>query len=110
MLLNTAWQVFLTGTAGGVLLELLHWYALKREERLPQYASSIFYWVVSALMALAGGALAWLYFGARAEAIVAAHIGLSAPLILQKFATTVAPTGAKGTGGMSQRLLSFCRW
>jgi hypothetical protein len=110
MPLTTAWHVFLAGTAGGVLLELLHWYALRREKRLPQYASSIFYWVVSALMAFAGGALAWLYFGARAEAIVAAHIGLSAPLILQKLATTVAPTGSKGVGGMGQRLLAFLRW
>lgn len=43
-------------------------------------------------MIFAGGLVAWLYFGDSAEAIIVAHVGISAPLILQKLATTVPDT------------------
>jgi hypothetical protein len=43
-------------------------------------------------MILAGGLIAWIYFGARAEAIIAVHIGVSTPLILQKLVTSVPDT------------------
>jgi predicted cobalt transporter CbtA len=67
-----------------------------------------FYWIVTVVMALAGGGLAWLYFGDNADAVVALHVGLSTPLILQKLTTTVAQTpGGKG-GGPS--LLKFFEW
>ena len=110
MPLTSPWEVFLVGTVGGCLLELLHWYALKRDERLPPYIRNPFYWVVSALMALTGGLLALLYFGgAKTEAITALHVGLSAPLMLQKFASTLAERpGARS--GTSDRLLAFIRW
>jgi hypothetical protein len=108
MALATTAQVFLAGLAGGALVELVHWYSLRREPQFPVYVRSVFYWVLSGLMAVAGGGLAVLYFGARAEGILALHVGLSAPLILQKLATTVAePPGAKG-GGAS--ITSFFRW
>ena len=51
------------------------------EERLPITA-----------MIFAGGLIAWIYFGARAEAIIAVHIGVSTPLILQKLVTSVPDT------------------
>jgi hypothetical protein len=108
MALTTSMQVFLVGTAGGVLLELLHWYALRRDGRLPDYAYSAFYWGISAVMALAGGVLAWLYFGSRAEGIVALHVGLSAPLIFQKLSTTLAQT--QGAKGLKPDWQSFLRW
>ena len=57
MTLTSAMQVFLVGTAGGVLLEVLHWYGLRRDGSLPDYARRPFYWIVSAVMALTGGAL-----------------------------------------------------
>lgn len=108
MSLETPWGVFLAGTAGGCLLELLHWYGLRRDGKLPDYARNVFYWGVTAFMALAGGGLAWLYFGSRAEAVVALHVGLSTPLILQKLTTTIAQTpGGKG-GGPS--LVKFLNW
>jgi hypothetical protein len=106
--IESAWQVFLAGTAGGCLLELLHWYGLRQNGKLPDYARSPFYWAVTIVMALAGGGLAWLYFGDKADAVVALHVGLSTPLILQKLTTTVAQTpGGKG-GGPS--LLKFFEW
>jgi hypothetical protein len=108
MPLTTAWQVFLTGLAGGCLLELIHWYAIRKDGRWPDYGKRPLYWILSALMAVAGGGLAVLYFGGRAEGIVALHIGLSAPLLLQKLSTTVVSTpGAKGLG---KGVMSFLDW
>lgn len=101
-------HVFLAGLAGGCLLELLHWYALKKEPRFPDYARSPAYWVLSALMAFAGGGVALLYFGARAEALVAVHVGLSAPLILQKLASAAfEPQGARS---VKPNVWAFFRW
>jgi hypothetical protein len=67
------------------------------------------YWAISAVMALTGGVLAWLYFGSRADGIITLHVGLSAPLILQKLTTTIAHT----PGGRSSELpewVRFLRW
>jgi hypothetical protein len=107
MSLTSSWEIFLVGTVGGILLEILHWRGLLREGTLPDYAHNPFYWVVTALLALAGGLMAWLYFGSRAQGIVALHVGLSTPLILQKLTTTLAPTGAHGAG---PRLVRFFKW
>ena len=108
MSLTTVWQVFLTGLAGGCLLELVHWYAIRKNGRWPAYAARPQYWIVSALMAVAGGGLAVLYFGGRADGIVALHIGLSAPLILQKLSTTIAAT--PGAKGLDQGVMAFLDW
>jgi hypothetical protein len=108
MTLATSTQVFFTGFAGGVVLEFMHWYGLRYDPDFPAYARSPKYWVISLLMALTGGGLAVLYFGDQAEGIVALHVGLSAPLILQKLTTTIAQTpGARSAG---PRVLSFFRW
>jgi hypothetical protein len=108
MTLTTMLQVFLAGLAGGILLEVVHWYALRTDGRWPEYASRPQYWVISAVMALVGGGLAVLYFGAKAEGIVAVHVGLSAPLILQKLTSTIAETpGAKGE---ARGVKEFFRW
>jgi hypothetical protein len=108
MTLNSTLQVFLVGFIGGLLIEVVHWYAIRKDGRLPDYAGNLQYWAASLVMALVGGGLSVLYFGARAEGIVALHVGLSAPLILQKLTTTMANTpGAKGGGGS---LLEFFKW
>jgi hypothetical protein len=108
MTLTTILQVFLVACCGGVLLEIVHWYAVRKDGRFPEYAKSPQYWAASAVMALAGGGLAVLYFGSRAEGIVALHVGLSAPLILQKLVTTVADV--PGAKGVRHGLLDFFRW
>ena len=108
MTLTTMLQVFIAGIAGGMLLELIHWYAIRKDGRWPDYAGSPLYWGVSLAMAMAGGGLAVLYFGSKAEGIVALHVGLSAPLILQKLSSTIADTpGAKGTGAT---IKDFIKW
>ena len=102
-------EVFAAGVFGGIFLELLHWWNLRRRNpRFPNYARSFFYWIVTLLMVLAGGVLALFYFGDRAEAIVAFHVGLSAPLIGQKLATTMAQPGARSTEDL--RLTDFFTW
>lgn len=107
MTLTTIGQVFLAGLGGGVLLEFLHWYGLRRDAKWPDYAGKPHYWILSAVMALVGGLLAVLYFGNRANAIIAVHVGISAPIILQKLMTTVAePSGGKGRADF----WSFLHW
>ena len=92
MVLEGAQAVFWVGCAGGALAELFHWWGLRAAPQLPAYAKSPLYWVITIAMVFAGGLVAWLYFGARAEAIIAAHVGISAPLILQKLATSIPDT------------------
>ena len=109
MPLTTFIQVFLVGSLGGCLLEIVHWWNLRRRNpRFPKYARSLFYWLVTVLMALSGGLLAVLYFGDQAEAIVALHVGISAPLILQKLASTMAEPGARAE--VTSGLKDFISW
>ncbi len=96
MVLEGALGVFGVGCAGGALAEALHWWNLREKLELPHYVKSLFYWVMTLVMIATGGFVAWLYFGDHAEALVAVHVGLSAPLILQKLIKSVPKTsGAK---------------
>jgi hypothetical protein len=107
-MLTSALQIFLVGLAGGGVLEVLHWYNIRRDPHLPTYARRPMYWVITALMAAVGGGLALLYFGSQGDAIVTFHVGLSTPLILQKLTTTVANVpGGKGSG---PSIVSFFNW
>jgi hypothetical protein len=92
MTIESSYAVFGIGCAGGLLAELLHWWNLRESPQLPAYIKSLFYWAITLAMILAGGFVAWIYFGARAEAIIALHIGISTPLILQKFVTSIPDT------------------
>lgn len=105
--LESAIQVFGVGFIGGVLLELVHWYALTRDPNFSAYKRSPVYWLMSLGMAAAGGLLAMLYFGDQAEGFLALHVGISAPLILQKIATTAALTGGKST---QPSIANFFHW
>lgn len=109
MSLTSMLTVFAVGALGGALLEIVHWWNLRRRNvKFPNYAKSPFYWCVTILMALAGGAVAVFYFGDQAEAMVALHVGIATPLILQKLATTMASPGARSANGM--RLVDFFTW
>ncbi|WP_192363887.1 hypothetical protein [Mesorhizobium mediterraneum] len=96
MVVDGVWAVFGIGCAGGVLAEVLHWWNLREAEQLPTYRKSLLYWGITLAMVIAGGFITWLYFGGRAEGIVALHVGISTPLILQKLVTSVPqPPGSK---------------
>jgi hypothetical protein len=108
MILTSFLQVFAVGLIGGCGLELIHWYNVRKDGKWPDYAYSAKYWILSGLMAVAGGGLAVLYFGSRAEGPIVLHVGLSAPLILQKFATTVAVR--RGARSARPGILNFFDW
>jgi hypothetical protein len=80
------------GLAGGVLAELIHWWNLRQDERLPDYAKNPKYWIITAGMILASAFITWIYFGQRAEGIIALHVGISTPLILQKLVISIPET------------------
>ena len=110
MSLESIYWVFGVGALGGAALELLHWYALRRDPQLPAYASSPVYWLITAAMVAVGGFAAILYFGGRANAMLAFHVGASTPLLLQKVTTTlVQQPGAKS---LEARVtpLTFWQW
>ena len=109
MPLTSVWQVFFVAVMGGSILELGHWWNLRRRNpRFPRYARSLGYWAVTFLMVLAGGGLAAFYFGENADALVAFHVGLSAPLLLQKLSTTMAQPGARRAD--PHGVLDFFSW
>ena len=89
MTIDGGWAIFGIGCAGGALAEVFHWWNLRQEAQFPDYVKSAFYWGITAAMILAGGLIAWLYFGEHAEGMVVMHVGISTPLILQKLATSV---------------------
>lgn len=93
MVIEGATGVAGIGLAGGIVAEILHWWNLKEDKQLPDYAKSPKYWIITLAMILTGGFITWIYFGQRAEAIVALHVGISTPLILQKLAISVPAIG-----------------
>jgi len=55
-----AQTIFALGWAGGICNEVLHWWNIRRDANLPDYARKIRYWVVTGLMILLGGFIAYL--------------------------------------------------
>jgi hypothetical protein len=111
MVVEGGMSVFLVGCAGGAISEVLHWWNLRQKSNFPKYASSPKYWILTISMILVGGLVAWLYFGQKAEGIVAAHVGLSAPLILQKMTVSVPDVkGARGFDPSSTSVRAFFTW
>lgn len=92
------WMVFGYGLLGGGLAELLKWYQMRESLTPPAYLGSARYWVLTVLMALAGGLLAALQNAT--SPLLALNIGISAPLILKALAavTPVQPPQAAASG------------
>jgi hypothetical protein len=91
------WTVFGVGVLGGALAELLKWYLLRESENPPAYLRSGFYWVITALMALAGGVLAIIQKIETSNILLALNIGISAPMILKGLAAAIPIQPPKGT-------------
>jgi hypothetical protein len=91
---------FLYGVIGGILGELLKWYALRESANLPTYLRSVFYWVITVLMVLAGGGLALLQGVDPSNPWLGINVGITAPLILKAFASAV-PVQPPSQGGVS---------
>jgi hypothetical protein len=92
---------FYRGFFGGFCIELLRWWSIREKSNFPVYAKSPAYWVISFVMALAGGLISLLQFGASGPGIAVFQIGISAPLILQKLSTTI-PAGFRGKGAVKK--------
>lgn len=109
MLLNGDLTVFGVGFAGGVANEILHWWGLRDNPRLPRYARRPLYWIVTLAMMFLGGGLAWLQLGGHADGLIAFQIGLAAPMVLQKLAKA-APGRTGGMGLAAQpSILDFLK-
>lgn len=96
MELNGFWQVVIAGCFGGLLAESVKWYRLRERRRLPLYAKSPRYWIITVIMALLGGILSAMYGVVKVNAIMAVNLGASAPLIISSLANTL-PTAATRT-------------
>lgn len=98
MILSSGLTVFGVGLAGGIATEILHWWNLRENPNLPEYAKRPFYWLVTLAMIVLGGGLAWLQLGENADALITFQIGLAAPMLLEKLIKSVPERpGAMGT-------------
>ncbi|MCG7645066.1 hypothetical protein MHM87_05615 [Alteromonas sp. Cnat3-28] len=109
MMLTEDWMVFIVGSLGGSANEILHWYSLRTNPNVPHYATSLFYWFITAGMICLGGLLAWLQLGPGSSALVTFQIGLAAPLILEKMAKTL-PRQKGGMGVLEPSIRDFLGW
>lgn len=108
MALESDLAVFGVGIVGGAANELLHWWGLRESQRLPKYAKSIFYWLVTCAMVFLGGGLAWLQLGSQSDALVAFQIGLAAPMLLQRLVKAAPqPRGGMGASASTSSLRDF---
>ncbi|MBP1608797.1 MAG: hypothetical protein H6Q04_1032 [Acidobacteria bacterium] len=108
MELNGFWQVFAVGCFGGFLGELLKWYRLRENPRLPVYARSLFYWILTIIMIISGGFLACFYGITAVNGVLAVNVGISAPLIISALAATVPP--ASRQSGYKSQKPSLCEF
>jgi hypothetical protein len=91
-------ETFLWALFGGIGAEIAVVFGLRHSapHEFPYWLRSPLYYVVAALMVLAGGgiALAYARSGVNLNAILALQLGASAPLILRKLRDAV-PTEVK---------------
>jgi hypothetical protein len=96
-------DVGMIGFFGGLAAELVQWFSIRHSlhGKLPDWSRSPAYWVVTLLMAIAGGALVYVYHrsGTKMSPILALNVGASAPLLLGKIAQQADPGGAGRVSG-----------
>ena len=81
--------IFALGFIGGGLVEIVKWLKLRDSINFPDYIKKPVYWVLTVLMILGGGAVAWIYsLVGDINALLAVNVGASAPLIVAGLATT----------------------
>ena len=88
------YEGILYGLGGGILAELSGLYKL-RQQALPDFLKSPFYWVTTIAMIGAGGGLVSAYIGSGSQLspILAVNLGASAPLIIGSLANQIPPVG-----------------
>ena len=82
----TVYEAALYGIAGGVLPEILALYNLRHTKKgeKPAWLTSPFYWMVTIIMVLLGGATVVLYqkIGINVNEFMAVHLGIATPLLI----------------------------
>lgn len=82
----SAFEAFWYGVAGGALPEILALYNLRHlaKRNKPIWLASIYYWSVTLIMVLLGGATVVLYqkIGINVNAFMAVHLGIATPLLI----------------------------
>lgn len=77
------WVVFFWGALGGALPEFYYLFG-KRRGKLPKFVKGVFYWAMFIGMSLLGGVAATLYSTTvPMNALIAVHLGLATPILLQ---------------------------
>lgn len=111
LLISGFWWVFGVGIVGGLALEVLHWYGLRDSANNDVYKKSLFYWIITALMILIGGALAVFYGIESIDAMLAFNVGASAPALIASASKAVNPESPKTDPTKSMpSVLNFLAW
>ena len=94
MILTTWWQIFLVATAGGFLGEFLTLYQESRVDPTARVKRTRDkrYWIMSFLMALAGGGIAVAYGFKEVHIFGALYLGTSAPVFIKSGLASFAPS------------------
>jgi hypothetical protein len=94
MILTSRLWIFVAAFVGGCLGEFLTLYEESRND--PRARSKkkrdLFYWVMSLVMALLGGALAILYDFNQIHVLAAINVGASAPVLIKSGFASFAPS------------------
>lgn len=79
-------EAFIYGVIGGALPEVLAVYNLRHVAKgsRPNWLGSPFYWIVTLIMVLLGGATVVLYkhIGINVNTFMAIHLGIATPLLI----------------------------
>jgi hypothetical protein len=94
MILTTGWQIFLAGFVGGLIGEFLTLYEESRNNPAARqkHERDAFYWLMSFLMALAGGGIAVAYGFKEVHIFGALYTGASAPVLIKSGFASFAPS------------------
>lgn len=89
---------FVWGIGGGLFVEILSWYKIRKCAEPPHWFQSVFYWISTLFMIIVGGllVLAHMRSDVSLSPLLAINIGASAPLLIGTMADT-APNISAGT-------------
>jgi hypothetical protein len=105
--------MFLWGCIGSGCDELLHWGALRQRKTFPTYVRSVKYWIVTALLVLMGGIVAFAFgtstsrMGSPLGMLV---VGYSAPALIKSLSKALLrkpPTLGVESDSTRPSILSF---
>jgi hypothetical protein len=89
---------FVWGCLGAALPELLHWRRISKRGRFPQYGRSPLYWVMTATLLLAGGAVAAGISPNGSSPVQLLLLGVAGPQLLLTASQTLTLKKQESTG------------